>query len=144
MRPWSRTVLKVVIMAATVCSGVAVARYDLLVGDEGPGQWDSKRDRRDLGPTAHRVSVRVGRRERCVLLRGAQPPSNPSVGGSPFFICTGIWWRAGHATVVAALDSYSVTRGGVRGVVLGSTRRRYTDSLAPFFVSLLRLLPVRR
>ena len=57
MRPWSQTVLKVVVMAATVCSGVAVARYDLLVGDEGPGRRDSKRNRRDLEPTAHRVSV---------------------------------------------------------------------------------------
>jgi hypothetical protein len=57
MRPWSRTVLKAVIMAATMCSGVAVVRYDVLVGVEGLGQRDSRRDRRDLEPTAHRVSV---------------------------------------------------------------------------------------
>ena len=35
VRPWLRTVLKVVIMAATMCSGVAVATADLLGGMKG-------------------------------------------------------------------------------------------------------------
>lgn len=55
--PWSRTVLKVVIMAATLCSGVAVVRYDLLMGDEGPGQRDSRQNLQDLAPTIKKVSV---------------------------------------------------------------------------------------
>ena len=51
--PWSRTVL----MAATLCSGVAVVRYDLLMGDEGPGQLDSRQNLQELEPTVHKVSV---------------------------------------------------------------------------------------
>ena len=35
VRPWSRTLFKVVIMAATMCSGVVVARADLLGGMKG-------------------------------------------------------------------------------------------------------------
>jgi hypothetical protein len=54
---WPRTALKIVIMAATLCSGVAVVRYDLLMGDEGPGQRDSRQNLQELEPTVHRVSV---------------------------------------------------------------------------------------
>ena len=36
VRSWPRTVLKVVLMAATMCSGVAVAKHDL------PGEMKGK------------------------------------------------------------------------------------------------------
>ena len=52
VRPWSRIVFKVVIMAATMCSGVVVARADLLGGDEGQGQRDKRQDRQDLDRAA--------------------------------------------------------------------------------------------
>ena len=55
--PWSRTVLKVVITAATLCSGVAVVRYDLLMGDEGLGQRDSRQNLQGLEPTVKKISV---------------------------------------------------------------------------------------
>ncbi len=35
MRPWLETVLKVVVMGATMCSGIIVAKYDVRIGDEG-------------------------------------------------------------------------------------------------------------
>jgi hypothetical protein len=35
MRPWLETVLKVVVMGATMCSGIIVAKYDVPIGDEG-------------------------------------------------------------------------------------------------------------
>ena len=35
MRPWLETVLKGVVMAATMCSGILVAKYDVPIGDEG-------------------------------------------------------------------------------------------------------------
>ena len=35
MRPWLETVLKVVVMGATICSGIIVAKYDMPIGDEG-------------------------------------------------------------------------------------------------------------
>lgn len=35
MRPWLETVLKVVVMGATMCSGIIVAKYDVPMGDEG-------------------------------------------------------------------------------------------------------------
>ena len=35
MRPWLETVLKGVVMAATMCSGIVVAKYDVRIGDEG-------------------------------------------------------------------------------------------------------------
>ncbi len=35
MRPWLETVLKVVVMGATMCSGIIVAKYDVSMGDEG-------------------------------------------------------------------------------------------------------------
>lgn len=54
---WSRTVVKVVVMAATLCSGVAVVRYDLLMRDGGQGRRDSRRNLQDLEPTGNRVSV---------------------------------------------------------------------------------------
>jgi len=44
-------------MATTLCSGVAVVRYDLLMGDVGSGQWDSRQNLRDLEPTVKKVSV---------------------------------------------------------------------------------------
>ena len=52
VRPWLRTVLKIVIMAATMCSGVVVARADLVGGDEGQGQRDKRQDRQDLNRAA--------------------------------------------------------------------------------------------
>ena len=56
VRPWQRTVLKGVIMAATMCSGVAVPRHDLLEGDEGQGQRDMRRDQKPLEQTA-KISI---------------------------------------------------------------------------------------
>ena len=35
MRPWLETVLKVVVMGATMCSGIIVAKYDVPMEDEG-------------------------------------------------------------------------------------------------------------
>lgn len=34
MRPWLETVLKVVVMEATMCSGIIVAKYDVPIEDE--------------------------------------------------------------------------------------------------------------
>jgi hypothetical protein len=42
VRPWSRTALKIVIMAATMCSGVAVMRYDWLEGDKGKSKTQDR------------------------------------------------------------------------------------------------------
>ena len=56
VRPWSRTVLKVVIMAATMCGGVVVAENNLLEGDEGQGQRDMRRDQKPLEQTA-KISI---------------------------------------------------------------------------------------
>ena len=36
MGHWLETVFKVVVMGATMCSGIIVAKYDGPVGDEGP------------------------------------------------------------------------------------------------------------
>lgn len=36
MRPWLETVLKVVVMGMTMCSGINVPKYDVPLGDEGP------------------------------------------------------------------------------------------------------------
>jgi len=48
IRPWSRTVLKVVIMAAAMCSGVvAYAQPGLLERDEGKDRADPQQDRHD-------------------------------------------------------------------------------------------------
>jgi len=35
MRHWLVTVLKVVVMGVTMCSGIIVAKYDVPIGDEG-------------------------------------------------------------------------------------------------------------
>ena len=35
VRPLLETVLKVVVMAATICSGMVVAKHDVHIGDEG-------------------------------------------------------------------------------------------------------------
>jgi hypothetical protein len=35
MRPWLETVLKVVVMGATMFSGIIVPKYDVPIGDEG-------------------------------------------------------------------------------------------------------------
>ena len=35
MRSWLETILKVVVMGATMCSGISVAKYDVPMGDEG-------------------------------------------------------------------------------------------------------------
>ena len=53
MRPWSETVLKLVVMAATMCSGIVVAKYDVRVGDEGhKGERGVRQDRRGLDRAA--------------------------------------------------------------------------------------------
>jgi len=53
MRPWLRAVLKVAIMAATMCSGIIVAKYDVTVGDEGhEGGRDIRQNQQDLGRAA--------------------------------------------------------------------------------------------
>jgi len=38
-RPWLQAILKVVVMASTMCSGITVARYDVPRGDEGYEGW---------------------------------------------------------------------------------------------------------
>ena len=55
--PWSRAVLKVVIMAATLCSGVAVVRYDVLTGDKGLSQRDGGQNLQESAPIVKKVSV---------------------------------------------------------------------------------------
>ena len=54
MRPLLETVLKVVVMAATMCSGLVVARYNMRIGeDKGhEGGLGSKQDQRDLDRAA--------------------------------------------------------------------------------------------
>jgi hypothetical protein len=54
MRPWMRAVLEVAIMAATMCSGIMVGKYDVLVGDnEGhEGGRDIRENQRDLDRAA--------------------------------------------------------------------------------------------
>ena len=55
--PWSRSVLKVIVMAATLCSGVAVVRYDVLTGDKGLSQRGSGQNLQESSPTVKMVSV---------------------------------------------------------------------------------------
>lgn len=52
-RPWLEAVLKVVVMAATMCSGIVVAKYDVPVGDEGhEGGWGTRQTQQDLDRAA--------------------------------------------------------------------------------------------
>lgn len=55
-RNWLRAVLKVVVMAATMCSGINVPRHDSLGGNE-QGERDRRPDRQDLGQTTKKVPV---------------------------------------------------------------------------------------
>jgi len=57
MRNWLRAVLKVVVMAATMCSGITVPRHDSHGGNE-QDERDSRPDRQDLGQTTKKVPVR--------------------------------------------------------------------------------------
>ena len=53
MRHWLGTVFKVVVMAATVCSGIVVAQYDAPSGDEEhEGGWGMRQDQRGLDRAA--------------------------------------------------------------------------------------------
>jgi len=53
MRPLWRAVLKVVVMATTMCSGIKLAAHDAPVGDEGhEGERDRKQDPQDLDRAA--------------------------------------------------------------------------------------------
>jgi hypothetical protein len=51
--PWLRIVLKVVIMAATMCSGIIVVKCGVRVGEQGHGgKRDIRQDRQGLGRAA--------------------------------------------------------------------------------------------
>jgi hypothetical protein len=53
MRPWLETVLKVVVMAAAMCGGIIVAKYDGPAGDEGhEGGRGIRQDQRGLDRAA--------------------------------------------------------------------------------------------
>ena len=53
MRPWLETVLKVVVMGATMCSGIIVPKSDMSLGDEGlEGKRDTKQTQQDLDRAA--------------------------------------------------------------------------------------------
>ena len=53
MRPWVRAILKVVVMATTMCSGIIVAKYDVPVWDEGHEEGrDIKQNRQALNRAA--------------------------------------------------------------------------------------------
>ena len=55
MRPWVEIVLKVVVMGATMCSGIIVAKYkyDVPIGDEGhEGGRATRQSQRELDRAA--------------------------------------------------------------------------------------------
>lgn len=53
VRPWLRIVLKVVIMAATMCSGIRAVKYGVRVGEQGhEGTRDIRQDRQGLDRAA--------------------------------------------------------------------------------------------
>ena len=53
MRPWLRTILKVVVMGVTMCSGITVPQYDVLEGDGGyEGGRDIRQTPQDLDRAA--------------------------------------------------------------------------------------------
>ena len=53
MRPLWRAVLKVVVMATTMCSGIKLVVYDASVGDEGhEGERDLRQYLKDLDRAA--------------------------------------------------------------------------------------------
>jgi hypothetical protein len=53
VKPLLETVLKVVVMAATMCSGIVVAKCDVRIGDEDQkGERGSRQDQRDLDRAA--------------------------------------------------------------------------------------------
>jgi hypothetical protein len=35
MSPWLQTIFKVIVIGATMCSGIVVVKYDVPVGDQG-------------------------------------------------------------------------------------------------------------
>ena len=41
MRPWLETVLEVVVMGATMCSGIIVPKDDVPIGDGEPMCWST-------------------------------------------------------------------------------------------------------
>jgi hypothetical protein len=47
VRPWLRTVLTGILMAAALCSGIGYAQKSLLKRDEWQDRWDSCQDRQD-------------------------------------------------------------------------------------------------
>ena len=49
MRPWLETILKVVVMGATMCSGIKVPTYAMPVGNKGhQGKRGTRQDQRGL------------------------------------------------------------------------------------------------
>ena len=50
IRPWLRTILKVAVMGATMCSGIIVAKYDVLVWDEGGNEGQDIRQTQRIRP----------------------------------------------------------------------------------------------
>ncbi len=53
MRPWWERLLKVVVMGATMCSGMVVPKFDVPIGDEGlEGKRDTKQTQQDLDRAA--------------------------------------------------------------------------------------------
>lgn len=53
MMPWLRIVLKVVIMAATMCTGIIIVKHGVRVEDQGHGgRRDIRQDRQGLDRAA--------------------------------------------------------------------------------------------
>jgi hypothetical protein len=52
-RPWLQAILKVVVMASTMCSGLIVTKYDVPIGDERhEGGRGTKQPQQDLDRAA--------------------------------------------------------------------------------------------
>ena len=52
-RPWLQAILKIVVMASTMCSGIIVAKYDVPIGDKGhEGGKGTKQSQQDLDRAA--------------------------------------------------------------------------------------------
>ena len=53
MKPWLETVLKVVVMGATMCSGIIVAKNDPPLGNDGPeGGRGTRQSQKELDRAA--------------------------------------------------------------------------------------------
>ena len=53
MRPWLETVLKLVVMGLTMCSGIVVPKDDVPIGDEGlEGGRDTRQSQQELDRAA--------------------------------------------------------------------------------------------